>query len=159
MYLRVFAMFVTYNVISRRRLGRTLVKRRSGVVVAKGDRRGRRSSVRPTTRPVPGVTCDLRSVYRRRRWRRRSRTGRDPGACHGFCGGGRGRRAVRPGVTDHRAAPRVVVKVVSRRDGPFAPVHHDPMAPRIGLHTCTHDTHTHKHTHTYARTHVNTHTR
>jgi len=24
-------------------------------------------------------------------------------------------------------------------DGPFAPVRHDPMAPRIGLHTCTHD--------------------
>jgi len=26
----------------------------------------------------------------------------------------------------------------SRLDGPFAPVRHDPMAPRIGLHTCTH---------------------
>jgi len=25
----------------------------------------------------------------------------------------------------------------SRLDGPFAPVRHDPMAPSIGLHTCT----------------------
>lgn len=46
----------------------------------------------------------------------------------------------------------------SRLDGPFAPVRHDPMAPRIGLHTCTHDAYNNNNNIIFAKTpppHVN----
>lgn len=47
-------------------------------------------------------------------------------------GGWRRRRGVRLRCRRRRGRRQ------SRLDGPFAPMRHDPMAPRIGLHTCTH---------------------